>query len=401
MSKFYVTTAIVYPNAAPHLGFIYGLNGSMRDEELWPAGATKHWYAPSPMGGSVMSVLLPHLSDLRQLAEAIALDARFAQDKKDPQRVMRDLEVLVNLPEQLHRDSVFVVVDIVALGLREFALQAIQDVLMDENFKLSDADLQNLAHLLARPKLAADVMSFSGERIMIHDVIQRCYTDDGSGNGYLNLEGQRFLKAIGAASVKPSPDDHRLLTDAATSALTVAFSASRKDVQEKFDLMMDNAETNLRIPMRQARWEAYQQRTITERSVVNQLRRPVSSLFLYSLGTAQARAELYLGHRDGIVAAIALELYRRRHSAYPSSLDSLVPQYLPEVPADRITGEPVKYKLVDGKPLIYSVGADQDDDGGKPPRGKNSWISAANWLITKEGAKDGDWVLFPQLNKDD
>src|SRR5256885_15328772 len=28
MSKFYVTTAIVYPNAAPHLGFIYELVGA-------------------------------------------------------------------------------------------------------------------------------------------------------------------------------------------------------------------------------------------------------------------------------------------------------------------------------------------------------------------------------------
>src|SRR3984893_15784724 len=28
MSKFYVTTAIVYPNAAPHLGFIYELVGT-------------------------------------------------------------------------------------------------------------------------------------------------------------------------------------------------------------------------------------------------------------------------------------------------------------------------------------------------------------------------------------
>ena len=28
MTKFYVTTAIVYPNAAPHLGFVYELVGT-------------------------------------------------------------------------------------------------------------------------------------------------------------------------------------------------------------------------------------------------------------------------------------------------------------------------------------------------------------------------------------
>ena len=77
-----------------------------------------------------------------------------------------------------------------------------------------------------------------------------------------------------------------------------------------------------------------------------------------------------MGHRDGIVAGIALELYRRQHGEYPQTLDVLVPQYLPQVPADRINGEAVKYRLVNGKPLIYSVGADHDDDGGRPPTRK-------------------------------
>jgi hypothetical protein len=113
------------------------------------------------------------------------------------------------------------------------------------------------------------------------------------------------------------------------------------------------------------------------------------------LGSTQNRAELFLGHRDGIVVGIALELYRRKNGDYPKNLDTLVPQYLPQIPADRITGEPVKYKLANGRPLIYSVGADRDDDGGKPPPGKNGWMKAA-WSEPKERAADGDWVLFPQ-----
>jgi hypothetical protein len=78
----------------------------------------------------------------------------------------------------------------------------------------------------------------------------------------------------------------------------------------------------------------------------------------------------------------------------------LVPEYLPQVPEDRFNGEAVKYKLVGGRPLIYSVGADQDDDGGRIPVGKNAQFQAADWFVSKEKAVDGDWVLFP-LPRDD
>src|SRR5207248_8202192 len=51
MSKFYVTTAIVYPNAAPHLGFVYELVGTdalarfhrlMGDETFLLTGTDEH-----------------------------------------------------------------------------------------------------------------------------------------------------------------------------------------------------------------------------------------------------------------------------------------------------------------------------------------------------------------------
>jgi hypothetical protein len=62
------------------------------------------------------------------------------------------------------------------------------------------------------------------------------------------------------------------------------------------------------------------------------------------------------------------------------------------VPADRITGEPVRYRLNNNRPLVYSVGADRNDDEGRPtaePR------AAANWDAKPDPMPDGDWVLYP------
>src|SRR5881394_1302582 len=148
---------------------------------------------------------------------------------------------------------------------------------------------------------------------------------------------------------------------------------------------MDVADANFRRPMREANWHSYEKESY-ELDQVKRIREPLFRVIM-PLDSVQQRAEMWLGHRDGIVVGIALELYRRKYGEYPKSLDVLVPQYLPQIPADRITGEPVKFTLLNGKPLIYSVGADRDDDGGKPPPGKNGWIAAAQ---TMHGVKEVD-----------
>ena len=71
------------------------------------------------------------------------------------------------------------------------------------------------------------------------------------------------------------------------------------------------------------------------------------------------------GNRDGVFIGLALELYHREHGKWPESLGELSPKYLPTLPADPITGKPLHYKVVSDRPIVYSVGVDGDDDGGR------------------------------------
>jgi len=64
--------------------------------------------------------------------------------------------------------------------------------------------------------------------------------------------------------------------------------------------------------------------------------------------------------------ACALERYRLAHGVYPDSLDALAPAYIDALPHDIMTGAPYHYQLrSDGTFLLYSVGWNQIDDGGK------------------------------------
>jgi hypothetical protein len=66
--------------------------------------------------------------------------------------------------------------------------------------------------------------------------------------------------------------------------------------------------------------------------------------------------------------AIAIERYRQRHGQMPARLADLTPDELDAVPMDPFDGQPLRYRTGDGFVMIYSVGRNGADDGGKIAR---------------------------------
>jgi hypothetical protein len=71
--------------------------------------------------------------------------------------------------------------------------------------------------------------------------------------------------------------------------------------------------------------------------------------------------------RDGLRTMLALEIWRSRHEGYPETLDVLVPAILPSVPKDPFDpAHSLRYRREgQTKYLLYSVGYDGTDNGGK------------------------------------
>lgn len=68
-----------------------------------------------------------------------------------------------------------------------------------------------------------------------------------------------------------------------------------------------------------------------------------------------------------LLTLLALRAYRMEHGAYPATLSALVPGYLKAVPDDPFAlSGPLRYKIAGTKFVLYSVGPDGKDDGGKP-----------------------------------
>jgi hypothetical protein len=116
----------------------------------------------------------------------------------------------------------------------------------------------------------------------------------------------------------------------------------------------------------------------------------VASGPLLSASMKFAQAQVWI---DETRIACALEGYRLVHNAYPVSLDTLVPDYIPEVPRDIMTGDPYHYVLRgDETFLLYSVGWNQTDE-----RGEVVYKTDAPLQIDPA---QGDWVWpMPQAAK--
>jgi hypothetical protein len=86
-----------------------------------------------------------------------------------------------------------------------------------------------------------------------------------------------------------------------------------------------------------------------------------------------------------LILELAMRAYQLQTGRLPEELSNLVPKFLLAVPDDPYGSGPLKYRRSEDSYSLYSVGYDQDDDGGQP-------------ATYQSGAWDGDLstaFLFP------
>ena len=74
----------------------------------------------------------------------------------------------------------------------------------------------------------------------------------------------------------------------------------------------------------------------------------------------------HFARRRLTVTTLALHAYKLQHGGFPRQLADLVPDYLPAVPEDPFRARPLVYRRTETGYMLYSVGEDRKDDGGRP-----------------------------------
>jgi hypothetical protein len=296
------------------------------------------------------------------------------------------------------------------------ARETIQEIVTANPKLWSNDQLRDLAHQLVASQIDWR-RGFQGERTCFYDSMQRVYTDNGNGDGRLALQvskDQNLFQLIESVTTGGAANAS-MFSNAGVAFFTLPAAnmaiAGRKEMTAEFDQITDRALARLGEPY----WSWKDQpsldaevKAITD-GPISRFRYFFVMLMTPSYDTFLNRVVASDGNRDGVFIGLALELYHREHGKWPESLNELSPKYLPTLPADPITGKPLHYKIVGDQPIVYSVGVDGDDDGGRLAKNKDGELHpeyaqpnhfGKDHEAVRVSETDGDWVLWSTVKND-
>jgi len=356
-------------------GFLLSDKISETDKELWP----ESFFAQSENQetGLMPIALMPHFAPMRAMARALSIDAKSAAFYGDSDRCLQDINSMLKLGTHI-REHPILIADLVSFSIYSIAFQTIGDILEHEP-KLFTSDQfflleNNLSSLDGQLKIRLE-----GERYFMFDLLQRVYSDNGSGDGRVVPLAIDVFRSLG--------DDGNFFLG--TSAPLWFFStpfiplsdilhASRKEMLAEYNRRVDKLEALIGVPL----FEIKENPSL----LTNEYQPPLSvfdTYFLVNLLTpaldrAIMQVEIVRGKRDATLAALFAVQMHVSTGKWPVDLAKAET-------IDVWSGNPLLIKLQDGQPIIYSVGFNQKDDGGIHDR------RALNW---SDDSKN-DWVFWP------
>ncbi|HXI70071.1 MAG TPA: hypothetical protein VNN22_06905 [Verrucomicrobiae bacterium] len=306
--------------------------------------------------------LLPYLASTKVCAQYLQLRIQAELDDGQSEKALNDLKLLLAVNNSI-RDQPFLISHLVCIAMMAITLQPVYEGLAQQRW--SDAQLADLEQMLARQDFLADFQfAMRGEKIM---AIQ-------------SIEKQRITREM--KSVDDSAGTNKIVTTSlrwAPSAFFYGTELAFAQMHQQFIVPLVDLTNRVAAPaaLREA-----------QDAVKSQMKHysyyKVQALMVFpAIATAVKKFAMIQSQVDLARTACALERFRLARGNYPDTLDVLAPQFIEKLPHDLINGQPLHYhRTDDGRFVLYSVGWDEKDDGGKIVFSKGGRVDT----------EKGDWV---------
>lgn len=308
------------------------------------------------------AILLPHLGGLKAPCSVLSLraTARIASGQTDA--ALSDIRLGLRLSDGVRQEPVLIS-HLVRMAMIQVALQPVAEGLARHAW--TDAQLADLDKMIGSVDVLAEYQwAMRGERAFSMaglDWMKRASLKDLNmlGNGSADQGGLDWKGVIPSGFI-----DHNKVHIAALHSqftLAVIDAKSRRAHPEYSDAMDKTCQKPTRSPYK-----------------------IMASLLMPAVSKCAQRTAALQTLLDQLRVACALERSRLAAGSYPDALDSLAPRYLPAVPQDILSGQPLIYRKPGQTYLLYSVGWNQRDDGGqrvfKASDPSTLDISATDWV---------------------
>jgi len=315
-----------------------------------------------------ISALFPHLGHLRNVARVYRLRALAEFSAGQTDAAFEDVRLSLRLADTI-KDEPTLVSFLVRVTILEVTVQPVWEGLAAHRW--NDRQLATLqAEFANADQLAAFAHAMRGERLLGYYVVRWLINKPNERLSALEASGvdrNIFQQTFNRLVVNAAPDgwwyQNLLTVDRIHTGI--------------YWPAIDLAHRRLDPPTWQRMEKRFSMKPHSPYDILSKLLLPAVTRCADAAAWSQTTV-------DEAVAACALERYRLAKGALPEKLDALVPEFLAKVPADIITGEPLRYRRDGDRFALWSVGWNEKDGGGvvgttsdKPPRwdkDKGDWV---------------------------
>lgn len=281
--------------------------------------------APNPM-----NTLLPHVQPQRTTASLLSLNAVVLAADKDADAALASSRAGLNLVRGLG-DEPMLISMLVRVAVAAIAVQSGERVLAYGEPKAGLAEFQ--ADLLREADEPLLAVGFRGERAWMDATFDYFQVDPGAIPG----DDLPVISGLGRLAFRRRVmADQLQVLKLETRYLDIARGPSHEWVET---MRADTPPGDELGPLARLFTPAAEKVT---------------------LAVLRSRARL-----RSLAVGIACERFRQKNGRWPTNLAELPTDVLAAVPADPYTGGPLKYRVLADGVVVYAVGEDRTDDGGK------------------------------------
>jgi len=309
---------------------------------------------------NLIGALLPTVQKCREMASALTCRAMLRLGEKQYDDAWADILACHRLGRLLTRGATLIET-LVGVAICQIASNSTLAYL-DRADLTAKQTLERLKELRALPPFAtmADKIG-TGERMMGLDGLQLVRRGG-------DLEGRNIkptaeeLKALDQVDWTPAMQGLNTFYDRTAAAMRLKDRAAREKAFDAIDRELEEA-------MKKGRSTTDVYKIVQDAGPGKVAGKQIGDVLVGLLAPAvrkvqQAQDRITQAERN-LHVAFALAAYRKDNGAYPKRLTDLAPAYLAAVPDDLFAARPIIYKPAENGYLLYSVGPNGKDDGGR------------------------------------
>jgi len=356
------------------------------------------WWQRKAKDNAMVAVLYPELSTIRNLVKLMIWDAKLKAYNGDIETAFNDLFICYRVGMHFKGPRA-AIEQLVGLSIQSLANHTALVILKEQ---VVDGELLKRTQIEFENLITNDtyVFNYDSEKLLALDIIQRCYTDDGKGDGQtipreIKIYVSPIELSLGLDTYHNQSNDPILEYRKSLWSLAIALASPDR---QKTTEIVDNTFQIVQQWANETPWQLKQKNIDVELGISNWSAFKRTRLWILSmlLPSCEKLNQLAYGHKanaEAVISVLAIIRHKQDVGQFPKSLEELADDgYLNKIPMDPYNDGPLVYRKTADDFILYSVSRDFKDDNGQDIRDSTGKIES--W------PDKGDMVFWPLYNSD-